>query len=281
MRGFVKKWWYGHDPIVGIDIREEGVVLVVVDLQGAHRSIELELSSTTSGGRGGFHNQPLISAALKDFVGSGRDAIRRCAVALPEGLTYISRISLPAALWRKPEHIRYEAALEQVYLRPSDVRGKLYPLKRDPQGKYAAILVAAKVTDVQEIEEAIAKAGIEISYLTPRVFVGQHPRLARGDGAHNGLVAHCDLYATPPHIHVFSNSEYELSLRDWSPTGADFEKVSLFVVNGPHESEAAVRNRYPASRVVPLSSLVLPPQLVLDPKKVVAAALSLWETQLR
>lgn len=277
MRSWIDRWWYGYDPIVGIDIRDDRIMFAHVDRRGTSRWIELVNSSATRIERGMVHDREIFISALKDFTERNADSIQRCAVALPESLTYLSRVTLPEALRGKAEGMRYEAALEQVYLRPHDVRGKLYPLRKDPRNEDAALLVAVKVTDVEPLEEAIAMAGVELACLTPRVLALHHLVTRVASAVSNETVAYSDLYATPPYLHLFTNSEYHTTLREWSGSGAELDHVSWFVVNGPHESEVQVQRRYPSSRVVSLRSLVMPDTVALDPKQVVAGALSLWE----
>lgn len=279
MRSWIDRWWRGHDPIVGIDIRDDRIIFAHVDSRGTNRWIELETSSAPRIEREMVCDRAILISALKDFTKRAGGAIHRCTVALPESVTYLTRVILPEALRGRPEGMRYEAALEQVYLRPHDVRGKLYPLRKDLRNEDAGLLVAVKVADVGPLEEAITMAGVEVACLTPRVLALHHLVTRLASAVSNETVAYCDLYSTPPYLHLFTNSEYHITLREWSGSGAELDEVSCFVVNGPLESEAHVQRRYPSSRVVSLCSLVVPASVVLEPKQVVAGALSLREAR--
>ena len=296
MRAFLERWWHGRDPILGIDIRDNGIVIADVDLRGKNRWRTVDASAFDGDGCGGvggvLKDTRAFSSLLRDFISSSPMRIDRCAVAFPEGLTSISWVTLPNDIVDRSEEVRYEAALERVYLRPQDVRGRVYLVKRSSAGSPNALLVAAKAADVALLEDGVALAGLELACLTPRVFALHHLVSLSGLASNDHLIAFCDCSTQSSLFHLFKGPHYYSSTREFGELvreierrveGSDQSNGSgwvTFLSDGDDKKAALIRHRIPSARAISMNELLVPGLLKLDPEQAAAAALSLWEVRL-
>ena len=293
MRDFVERWWCGREPVLGIDIRDTGVVVADVNHRGKNRWRTADASWLRGEVGGVLKDTSALSALLSDFISASPTRIYRCAVAFPESLTSISWVTLPDELLGKSEGARYEAALERAYLRPQDVRGRVYLVPRSAAGSPNALLVAAKATDVALLEDSVALAGLELACLTPRVFALHHLVSLSGLLSTEDLVAYSDTSPKCPVFHLFQGARYRSTVREvgefvreiercveesvqWSGSG----RITL-LSNGHDRNAAFLQEKYASARSISISELALPGILTLDPEQVVAAALSLLEARPR
>ena len=295
MRAFLERWWHGRDPILGIDIRDNGIVIADVDLQGRNRWRRVDASAFDGDGCGGFggvlRDARAFSSLLRDFISSSPMRMDRCAVAFPEGLTSISWVTLPNDIVDRSEEVRYEAALERVYLRPQDVRGRVYLVKRSSAGSPNALLVAAKAADVALLEDGVALAGLELACLTPRVFALHHLVSLSGLASNDHLIAYCDCSTQSSFYHLFNGPHYYSSTREFGELvreierrveGSDQSSDSgwvTFLSNGDDKKAALLQHRIPLARAIPMNELLVPGLFKFDPEQAAAAALSLWEVR--
>lgn len=293
MRAFLERWWYGREPILGIDIRDDGIVVADVDLHGRNRWRKTDASSLHGGGSGMLKDTHAFSSLLRDFISSCPTRIGRCAVGFPDGLTSISWVTLPDDIASKSEEVRYEAALERLYLRPQDVRGRVYLVKQSSAGSPNALLVAAKAADVALLEDGVALAGLELACLTPRVFALHHLVSLSQLASNDHLIAYSDCSSQSFQFHLFKGPHYHSSTRDFGELVREIERCVegsdqsngcrdvTFLNNGHDKLAALLQHRIPSARVTSMSELLVPGSLKFEPDQGAAAALSLWEARLR
>jgi hypothetical protein len=214
-------------------------------------------------------------------------------VAFPESLTSISWVTLPGDILDKSEGVRFEAALERVYLRPQDVKGRVYPLKRSAAESPNTLLVAAKAADVALLEDSVALAGLELACLTPRVFALHHLVSLSGLLSTEALVVYSDPSPTSSVFHLFNRSHYHSTVRELGEFLREVERyikesgqsngsgVITLLGNGDDRNAALLQERHASTRVMSVNELALPGTLTLDPEQAVAAALSLLEARPR
>lgn len=284
MRSFIERWWYGRDPIIGIDIREDRIVFADVDVEGGSRWLTFENHAKRADAGGLLGNAQVFISNLQDFIAEGFFSPERCAVGVPESFIYVSRVSLPEELTTRSERVRYEAALERVYLRPHEVRGCIYPLR---DGYASVLVVAAKVSEVEPLEDAVRSVGIELACLTPRVVALHHlATLSRGR-VRGDLTVYCDPSVSARHFHVFKGGAYYGAIPEWHELlrelNDDVESqmwstagISL-IMRGDPDKEMLLRTRYGSAQATRLSDVSLPVEVTFAPDQVAAGALSLWE----
>ncbi len=286
MKAFMERWWRGRDPIVGIDLREERIVFADVGLRGGSRWLTFGTDGSNSAPRGVLGDPRVFISNLREFIARGRLRVERCAVGLPESLTYISRVTLPQTLVGRSESVRYEAALERAYLRPRDVRGRIYPLRG---GEGLVLIVAATVSEIGPVEDAIRSVGIELACLTPRVVALHHLVTLSGVSAPGRRIVHCDPSVSSGHFHLFNGASYYGPIPDLQELVGERTQngtvemrsgnhLSL-IIGGDSNKEAFLRTRCSFSRILRLSDIPLPGGLIVTPDQLVATALSLWEVQ--
>jgi hypothetical protein len=218
--------------------------------------------------------------SLREFIAAGPFRRERCAVGLPESFTYISRVILPKELAQRSERIRYEAALERVFLRSNEVRGKLYPL---PESDYSFLVVAAKVGDVEPVEDVIRSAGIELTCLTSRVFALHHLAMLLGADVAGDLIACYPLSSNSHQFHLFECGHYISTIRDWSDLLRELDRAAneakrlSLLVCGDHERDIFLKRRYSSFQFINVGQFSLLGSFALAPERSVAGALSLWE----
>jgi hypothetical protein len=288
MRACIERWWFGRDPIVGIDIREDSVICADVDLRGTTRRLTIDSQVSPQGDRRVLGDTALFTSKLRDFIVTGSYRIERCAVGLPESFTYISWVTLPKEMFEKPERVRYEAALERIYLRPQDVRGRMYSLS----GVNSPFLVvASKVADVEPLEDAIRSLGVELTCLTPRVCAINHLIRLCGAEVTGDLVAYCDLSGTSSRFHLFRHTHYLNTFSEWSDILTEIDRVVDFgkgssqkatlclIVQGDRDKEDFLQHRHLSCEVAHLREVTLLGRLRLGTDLAAASALSLWEVR--
>jgi len=289
MSAFIERWWRGRDPIVGIDIRDDGIVFADVDVRGATRWLAVDTRASPQVDRGLLSDTALFTSTLRDFIGAARCRIERCAVGMPESSTCIGRVTLPPEVMRKPEQTRYEAALERLYLSPHDVRGRIYACHGAAIDATTALVVAAKRKDVEALEEVVKTVGLELACLTPRIFSFHHLAALTGVVGDNSLTALVDSSQSSPGLYIFKGTYYHAMSRDYGGAieelrngveeGNEREgqgEVTL-IVNEPAGAEFPLAQRDLFSRVVSITEVPLPGVPRMDPCHVVATGLSLWE----
>jgi hypothetical protein len=289
MRAVFEKWLLGRDPILGIDLRDDRIVFADVNLRGGNRWKTIRNEPSQPSGRELVKDRSLFMDMLGDVIAGGASRIERCALCIPEELSYISWVTLPKELSEKSEQVRYEAALERIYLRPQDVRGQAYYLTESLTGETRVLVVAIKEADVVPVEDCIRSANVEISCITPRVFALHHLSIISGVVTLDEAVAYHAISRVCPQFHLFTRGRYQASAREWSELvpllcqERDGEnrpepdsKLSI-VVDGSPTTTAFVMQGEISERIINLSKVRLGGSLVLDPDEVAAAALSLWE----
>lgn len=288
MRAFLQRWWHGRDPILGIDVRDDSIVVSDINLSGSNRWLKISHGSREPGSRGPLVDPDLFISNIREFIAAGPLPIERCAVALPESLTYMASVTLPKNIPQKAEDVRYEAALEGAYLRRHDVRGAIYPLCEDGS---RVLVVAVKIAEVEALESALRLIGLEVSCLTPRVFALHHLVALSGVEVTADLVAFCDNTATIPQFHLFQCPFYLASARGWPDFLKALERIAYsersenkrggisLILHGQHPTEIGPQHRDLFYQVVNLTTVPLPRGLTLAQDQVVSAALSLWETR--
>ena len=293
MRDFVERWWCGREPVLGIDIRDTGMVVADVNLRGKNRWRAVDASSLRGGVDGVLKDTRALSALLSEFISAAPTRIYRCAVAFPDSLTSITWITLPDEMMDKPEGVRYEAALERMYLRPQDVRGRVYLVPRSVARGANALLVAAKAADVALLEDSVALAGLELAYLTPRVFALHHLASFVGLISKQDLVAFSDPSPKSQVFHLFNGAYYHSTVRELGEFVREIERCVqgsvqsngsgriMLLSNGDDRTAALLKERYSSARSLSIVELALPGMLTLHPEQVVAAALSLVEARPR
>jgi hypothetical protein len=291
MRDFVERWWCGREPVLGLDIRDTGMVVADVNLRGKNRWRTVDASSLHGGVGGVLKDTRALSSLLREFVSSSPTRVYRCAVAFPESLTSISWLTLSADIVDKPERVRFEAALERLYLRPQDVKGRVYLIKRSAAESPNALLVAAKAADVALLEDSVGLAGLELACLTPRVFALHHLVSLSGLLSTEALVAYSDPSPKSPLFHLFNRSHYHSTVRELGEFLRGVERYMeassrsngsgriTLLSNGDDRTAALLQDRYTSARVIPMREFVLGGTLTLDPEQVVASALSLFEAR--
>jgi Tfp pilus assembly PilM family ATPase len=212
MRDFLERWWYGREPILGIDIRDNGIVVADVDLRGKNQWHSSEALSTDSGAGGLLRDTRAFSSFLGDFISLSRTTLERCAVGFPASLTSISCLVLPHEVVERSEKVRYEAALERAHLRPQDVRGRVYSIRGGSAGGPNTLLVAAKAADVALLEDGVALAGLEISCLTPRVFALHHLVSLAGLVRNGERIVYSERSSRSSVLHLFKGSHYHSTI---------------------------------------------------------------------
>lgn len=293
MRDFVDRWWHGREPILGIDICDTGVVVADVNLRGKNRWRRADASSPSGGGSGALSDMHELSELLRDFISDSPTRLYRCAVAFPESLTSFAWVTLPDEMVDKPEEVRYEAALDRAYLRPQDVRGRVCIVKRSGAEGPNALLIVAKASDVAILEDSVALAGLEVAYLTPRVFALHHLVLLAGLPSKEELFAYLDPSAYSPVFHLFQGARYHSTVRGLGEFVREIERYVEHCVlsrgpggitllsEGDDRNAQLLQERYPLVRSLFMGELALPGKLTLDPQQVVAASLSLVEARTR
>lgn len=293
MRAFVERWWYGREPSLGIDIRDNGIVFADVDRRGNNWWRRVDAPSPHLGERGILSDTRTFASLIHDFISSSPSRIARCAVGLSESLASMYWITLPEDVVGKSEQVRLEAALERAYLRPQDVKGRVYVVNRSSVSSANALLVAAKSADVALLEDAVAAAGLELACLTPRVLAFHHLISLSRIVSNDALFAYCDPAAPSPMFHLFNRSLYHATTREFSEVVKEIERCMngndpssgyasiTFIPNGDTESTALLQRLYPSARVITMSDVVIPGIPPLHPEEVAAAALSLWEARPR
>jgi hypothetical protein len=289
MNAFIERWWRGRDPIVGIDIRDDGIVFADVDVRGTTRWLAVDTGGSPQGHRSLLGDTALFKARLRDFIGDARFRIERCAVGIPETSTYIGRVSLPTTLMRRSKRARYEAALDQLYLRPKDVRGRIYPCHGDSTEATTVLVVAAKRVDVDPLEDAVRSAGLELACLTPRIFAFHHIADLAGAVRDNSLIALVDSSHRSQGVHLFKGAHYHAMNRDYGGASEELRNgvegrnhgegkgEVVLIMNEPAGTELCLAQRDLFSRAVSITELPLPGVPRMDPRHVVATGLSLWE----
>lgn len=291
MRAFLERWWYGRDPILGIDIRDNGIVIADVDLRGRSRWCAVDAAAFGGGVGGVLDDTRAFSSLLRDFISSSPTRIDRCAVGFPEGLTSISWVTLPDDIVSKSEEVRYDAALEQVYLRSEDVKGRVYVVNQSAAGSPNALLVAAKAEDVALVEDSVALAGLELACLTPRVFALHHLVALSGLTSNDHVIGYCDSSPQYSVFHLFKGPHYHSSTREFGELVREIERCMdgsdqsngsgriTLLTNGDDKHATLIQHRLPSARAIPMSELLVPGLLAIHPEQGAAAALSLWEVR--
>lgn len=293
MRDFVERWWTGREPILGIDICDTGVVVADVSLRGKNRWRRVDASSLGGGVCGALKDTHALSALLRDFISDSPTRIYRCAVAFPESITSFAWVTLPDEMLDKPEEVRYEAALDRAYLRPQDVRGRVCLIQRSAAEGPNALLVAAKAADVVLLEESVALAGLELACLTPRVFALHHLVSLSGLLSKEDLFAYSISSPQTPVFHLFQGARYHSTVRVVGDFVKEIKRYvegriplrtagGLTLLSDANDRNAALlQETYALVRSLSMSELASPGMLTLDPRQVVAAALSLLEARPR
>lgn len=286
MRVLIERWWRGRDPIVGIDIREDRIVFADVNLRGGSRWLTFENNGKRPGPRGVLGDSRVFISNLRDFIAGASLPPERCAVGIPESFTYVSRVSLPKELLGRSEQVRYEAALERVYLRPHDVRGRIYPARN---GDTTALVVAAKVSEVELLEDAVRSVGIELACLTPRVVALHHLVTLSRASVRGGLTVHFDRSVSSSHFHLFKGGVYYGVIPEWQELLRELDRdvgskmwstsgISL-IMRGAPDKEMLLRTRYGSAEATRLSDVSVPGGAPFASDQVAAGALSLWEAR--
>lgn len=294
MRALIDRWWFGREPILGMDIRDDGITCARVDTRGGARFVDINASSAALLAGDFFHDASRCIEGFRELTAKRKPTVRRCAVALPVRASFASWVSLPSDLGARSDTARCHAALERAFLRPQDVKARIHQAITLPNGQSMVLLIAAKLPLVEALQEVCRTVDLEITYLLPRPFILRYAAVLWGGREVNGQVAYVDPSSMGPVLYIFDNDTYRRTLYELPESvnelrraflfgessdrfDAATEKVS-FVVNGPPALSAMISERYGSSSVHNLEDLPLARHLPAhNDRRVVAHALSRWE----
>ncbi len=293
MRAFIDRWWFGREPILGMDIRDDGVTCARVDRYGGARYVDIETSSAELLAGEFFHDPSRYAAVLRELTEERKPTVRRCAVALPVSASFVSWVSLPPHLGALSDTVLCHAALERAFLRPQDVKARIHHAISLPNGGSTVLLIAAKLPLVGALEEVCRSVALDLSYLLPRPFVLHYAASLWGGRVGNGQVAYVDPSSTGPILYLFNEDTYCGTLNELPETVDELRgkfisgdsddqsdeptAVLSLVVNGPQALYTMISERYSSSCVQLLGSLPVARHLPARNSQLVAHALSQWE----
>ena len=293
MRAFIDRWWFGREPILGMDIRDDGVTCARVDRYGGARYVDIEASSVELLAGEFFHDPSRYAAVLCELTEERNPTVRRCAVALPVSASFVSWVSLPPHLDKSSNSIRCNAALERAFLRPQDVKARIHQDLSLPNGESMVLLIAAKLPLAEALEEVCRSVDLELTYLLPRPFVLHYAAALWGGQVGDGKVAYVDPSSRGPILYLFNEDTYCGTLNELPETVAELRRKFLseesqersdeattelsVVVNGPQALATTISERYSSICIQPLGALPLARHLPTRPTHLVSHALSQWE----
>lgn len=293
MRDFIDRWWFGREPILGMDIRDDGITCARVDRDGGARYVDIEASSAEVLAGEFFHDPSRYTAVLCKLREERKPTVRRCAVALPVSASFVSWVSLPAHLAARSHSVRCHAALERAFLRPQDVKARIHQALSLPNGDSMVLLIAAKLPLVEALEEVCRSVALDLTYLLPRSFVLHYAAALWGGPVGNGKVAYVDPSSKGPILYLFNEDSYCGTLYELPETVAELRRKFLceaseqrsdkattelsLVVNGSQALSTTISERYNSICIHPLGSLPLARHLPARTTHLVSHALSRWE----
>jgi hypothetical protein len=294
MRAFIDRWWFGREPILGMDIRDDGIRCARVDRWGSATYVDMEVSSADLLSGDCFHDPSRCIALLRALRNKGKPTVRRCAVALPVSASFTSWVSLPSHFGTRSNTVRCNAALERVFLRPHDVKARIDQAISLPNGESMVLLTAAKLPLVEALEEVCRSVDLELTYLLPRPFALHYAAALWGRPVCDGKVVYVDTSSAGPILYLFNQGTYRRTLSDLPETGDGLRRkfmpeeedgrsdgateVLSLVVHGTQVLSTMLSERYGSSCVLNLQDLPLARKLPSgNGRHLISHALSRWE----
>lgn len=293
MRAFIDRWWFGREPILGMEIRDDGITCARVDRHGGASYVDIEASAAELRAGEFFHDPSRYAAVLRELTEKRKPTVRRCAVALPVSASFASWVSLPAHLDMCSSAVRCNAALERAFLRPKDVKARIHQTISLPSGGSMALLLAAKLPLVEALQEMCRSVALDLTYLLPRPFVLHYVAALWGGRVATGQVAYVDAFPTGPILYLFKEDTYRRTLYELPESVHEVRRAFLcgesdvrlddaieelsFVINGPQALSAMISERCRSKYVHHLGSLPLARNIATRYSNLIPYALSLWE----
>lgn len=212
-----RRWWHGYDPVLGIDIRDDLVVVATRISHESHIGRCRVLSRTIPKGlvEGGLVKAPhLLGSILIELVAGLKGRCKRCAVALPTNASFTAYLNVSEGAQFKDETETYRWAIEQTAIDPSTVRGCVYPVPCGENGVRKVLLVATKSSVLKNLQQVFQGTCLDLDCVTMRAVALHRGASILEDKSYNellgtpGITARLDLADVVPTIHFFAGPMY-------------------------------------------------------------------------
>ena len=171
MRDLYRRWWCGDEPIMGMDLKDDVVLLA----QSTTLAVARDPANLCA--------IPLPSGVIEKGV--VKDAVRlvsifreshylselsgcRCAVAVPAVASFTACLDIPDDILFANLSEAYSWALNRLSLDASKLIGRAYLQNRHPPKKAQLFLAVARLSAKEILEETFQALGLELSCITLR-----------------------------------------------------------------------------------------------------------------
>lgn len=203
MRDFYLRWWHGNEAVLGIDLRDDAVLIAqsqTVPIGGESLktfTIPLPMGVIE---KGCITDAQRLVSILRASVRQLQLSGCRCAVALPSTASLIAYLEIPSDVRRKPESELYEWALMRLSLEGSKVCGKVFLETPDSRG---LLFVGARRSVSAMLEGIFRTVGLELSCITLRSIAVHKGAGGVSEGVKTYTTTWIDLTDRSPALHLF------------------------------------------------------------------------------
>ena len=214
MRDFYRRWWCGDEPIMGMDLKDDVVLLA--------QSTTLAVARDPAK----LFAIPLPSGVIEKGV--VKDAVRlasifrethylpdlsgcRCAVAIPSVASFTACLDIPDDMLFANLSEAYSWALNCLSLDASKLIGKAYLHNRHSPQKAQLFLVVARLSAKEILEETFQALGLELSCITLRSIALHKGAAIVSRNSRRPVRIWIDFTDRSPALHLFEGNVLQFS----------------------------------------------------------------------
>jgi Tfp pilus assembly PilM family ATPase len=216
MRNFYRRWWCGNEEVVGIDFRDEMVLMVCSTTLGGAvehpRTFAIPLPPGVIE-RGVIKEPDELASLVKGSFDVSKVRAGRCGVAIPSHALFTAYLDMPEEV--RGAHLSevYAWALSRLSLDASTTCGQVYLCNRDPR-ELPQLFFAATRRSVKESLEATCQAlDLELSCITLRSIALHNGARVVVPRQATQVTVWIDLTERSPCVYLFDGDEVRFSRR--------------------------------------------------------------------